>query len=99
MVTSASYSAPGSWGRLKREVTVAAKEGGATAVTSGRIIGHFIQENGGVARMSGGARSGGTIGGAAGRRVAQRLGGFFSPVAGVGLRAPPRPPHPSPLTT
>src|SRR5579863_2295534 len=86
MGTSTNYSAPGSWGPLKREVTVAANEGGATAVTAGGIIGHFIQRNGGVARMSGGGGSGGTIiGGAAGRRVAQRLGGFISAVAEVGL--------------
>ena len=84
MGTSTDYSAPGSWGALKREVTIAAAKGGASPATAGRIIGHFVQENGGVARMSGGG-SGGTIGGGAGRAVAQRLGGFVSAVGEVGL--------------
>ena len=84
MGTSTDYSAPGSWGPLKREVTIAATKGGASPATAGRIIGHFIQENGGVARMSGGG-SGGTMGGSAGRAVAQRLGGFVTAVGEVGL--------------
>jgi hypothetical protein len=85
MGTSTSYSAPGSWGSLKGEVTKAASEGAASAATAGRIIGHFIQQNGGAARMSGGGGSGGAIGGSAGRAVAQRLGGFISTVGEVGL--------------
>jgi hypothetical protein len=85
MGTSTSYSAPGSWGALKRDVTTAASEGAASAATASRIIGHFIQQNGGVARMSSGAGSGGTIGGSAGRALAQRLGGFISAVGEVGL--------------
>ena len=84
MGTSTTYSAPGSWGPLKREVTIAASAGAASLATAGRIIGHFIQDNGGAARMSGGG-SGGTIGGSAGRAVAQRLGGFVSAVDEVGL--------------
>ena len=84
MGTSTNYSAPGSWGPLKREVTIAASEGAANPATAGRIIGHFIQENGGAAQISGGG-SGGTIGGSAGRAVAQRLGGFISAVGEVGL--------------
>lgn len=85
MGTSTSYSAPGSWGPLKREVTVAADHGAASAATAGRILSHFIQENGGAARMSHGAGSGGAIGGSAGRAVAQRLGGFISAVGEAGL--------------
>jgi hypothetical protein len=85
MGTSTSYGAPGSWGPLKREVTTAAHEGAASAATARRIIGHFIQANGGAARMSSGGGSGGTIGGSAGRAVAQRLGGFISAVGEVGL--------------
>jgi hypothetical protein len=85
MGTSTSYSAPGSWGPLKREVTTAADQGAASPATAGRIIGHFIQGNGGAARMSGGPGAGGTIGGSAGRAVAQRLGGFVSAVGDVGL--------------
>jgi hypothetical protein len=85
MGTSTSYNAPGSWGPLKREVTTAADQGAASAATVGRIVSHFIQENGGAARMSGGGGSGGTIGGSAGRAVAQRLGGFISAVGEVGL--------------
>ena len=83
MGTSTNYTAPGSWGPLKREVTIAAKEGGATPVAASRILAHFIRANGGVARMSRG--SGGTIGGSAGRAVAQRLGGFVTAVGEVGL--------------
>ena len=85
MGTSTSYSAPGSWGPLKREVTTAADQGAASPATAGRIIGHFIQQNGGAARMSSGGGSGGAIGGSAGRAVAQRLGGFISAVGEVGL--------------
>lgn len=85
MGTSTSYSAPGSWGPLKREVTTAASAGAASAATAGRVIGHFIQQNGGAARICSGAGSGGTIGGSAGRAVAQRLGGFISAVGDVGL--------------
>ena len=83
MGTSTNYSAPGSWGPLKREVTIAAKKGGANPATASRIVAHFVQTNGGAARMSGG--SGGSIGGSAGRAVAQRLGGFVSAVGEVGL--------------
>lgn len=85
MGTSTGYSAPGSWGPLKGEVTKAASEGAASSATAGRIVGHFIQQNGGAARMSGGGGSGGAIGGSAGRAVAQRLGGFVSTVGEVGL--------------
>lgn len=85
MGTSTSYSAPGSWGPLKSEVTRAANEGAASAATAGSILGHYIQKNGGAARMSEGGGSGGTVGGSAGRAVAQRLGGFISAVGEVGL--------------
>jgi hypothetical protein len=85
MGTSTGYSAPGSWGPLKSEVTRAANKGAASAATAGSIVGHYIQQNGGAARMSGGGGSGGTVGGSAGRAVAQRLGGFISAVAEVGL--------------
>jgi hypothetical protein len=85
MGTSTGYSAPGSWGPLKSEVTRAANEGAASAATAGGIVGHYIQQNGGAARMSGGGGSGGMLGGSAGRAVAQRLGGFISAVAEVGL--------------
>jgi hypothetical protein len=85
MGTSTSYSAPGSWGPLKTEVTKAASEGAAGPAAAGRIVGHFIQQNGGAARMSSGGGSGGVIGGSAGRAVAQRLGGFISTVGEVGL--------------
>jgi hypothetical protein len=85
MGTSKGYSAPGSWGPLKSEVTVAARTGAAPAQTAGRILGHFIQQNGGAGRMAHGGGSGGTIGGASGRAVAQRLGGFISAVGDVGL--------------
>ena len=85
MGTSTSYSAPGSWGPLKSEVTRAANEGAASAATAGSIVGHYIQQNGGAARMSGGRGSGGVVGGSAGRAVAQRLGGFISAVGDVGL--------------
>jgi hypothetical protein len=70
---------------LKSEVTKATTEGVASPATAGRIVGHFIQQNGGAARMSRGGGSGGTIGGSAGRAVAQRLGGFISTVGEVGL--------------
>ncbi|HEY3382625.1 MAG TPA: hypothetical protein VGK32_12700 [Vicinamibacterales bacterium] len=66
-------------------MTAAANEGAASAATAGRIIGHFIQANGGPAGMSSSAGSGGTIGGSAGSAVARRLGGFISAVAAVGL--------------
>lgn len=85
MGTSTGYSAPGSWGPLKSEVTKAASEGAASPAIAGRIVGHFIQQNGGAARMSSGGGSGGAIGGSAGRAVAQRLGGFISTVGEVGL--------------
>jgi len=85
MGTSTGYSAPGSWGPLKSEVTRAANEGTASAATAGSILGHYVQQNGGAARMSGGGGSGGTVGGSAGRAVAQRLGGFISAVGEVGL--------------
>ena len=85
MGTSKGYSAPGSWGPLKSEVTVAAKTGAVPAQTAGRILGHFIQQNGGAGRMARGGGSGGTIGGASGRAVAQRLGGFVSAVGDIGL--------------
>jgi len=85
MGTSTSYSAPGSWGPLKSEVTRAANEGAASAATARSILGHYVQQNGGAARMSGGGGSGGTVGGSAGRAVAQRLGGFISAVGEVGL--------------
>lgn len=84
MGTSASYSAPGSWGPLKRDVTVAAATGQANSATAGRIVAHFVQQNGGPARMSRGG--GGTIGGSAGRAVAQRLGGFINAVGQAGFR-------------
>ncbi|MEP6904610.1 MAG: hypothetical protein ABI875_00925 [Gemmatimonadales bacterium] len=70
---------------MKSEVTRAANAGAASAATAGSILGHYIQQNGGVARMSGGGGSGGTVGGSAGRAVAQRLGGFISAVGEVGL--------------
>ena len=85
MGTSTSYSAPGSWGALKSEVTRAANEGSASATTAASIIGHYIQQNGGASRMSGGGGSGGTVGGGAGRAVAQRLGGFITAVGEIGL--------------
>jgi hypothetical protein len=85
MGTSKSYSAPGSWGPLKREVTVAARAGRTSSATAGGIVGSFIHHNGGVARMSRGGGSGGAIGGSSGRAVAQRLGGFIAAVGTVGL--------------
>jgi hypothetical protein len=85
MGTSTSYSAPGSWGPLKSEVTRAANAGSANASSAARIIGRYIHQNGGVSRMSGGAGSGGTVGGSAGRAIAQRLGGFINTVGEVGL--------------
>jgi len=85
MGTSTSYSAPGSWGPLKRDVTTAAKKGGASSPTAGRIVGRFIEYNGGAARMSSGQDPGGTLGGSAGRAVAQRLGGFVDAVGRIGL--------------
>lgn len=84
MGTSTSYSAPGSWGTLKSEVTRAANEGSASPASAASIVGSYIQHNGGAARMSGGG-SGGTVGGGAGRAVAQRIGGFISAVSEVGL--------------
>lgn len=85
MGTSTNYSAPASWGPLKREVTTAARAGATSPAKARSIVGHFIQVNGGAARISGGGGSGGTIGGSAGRAVAQRLGGFISSVGEVGL--------------
>src|SRR5262245_19601967 len=85
MGTSTSYSAPGSWGPLKSEVTRAANEGAASAATAGSIRGHYVQQYRGAARMSGDGGSGGTVGGSAGRAVAQRLGGFISAVGEVDL--------------
>ena len=84
MGTSTNYSAPGSWGPLKREVTVAAATGRVSPATAGRIISHFIQHNGGAARIAAGG-SGGTIGGSAGRAIAQRLGNFITAVGEAGL--------------
>ena len=85
MGTSTSYSAPGSWGPLKSEVTRAASEGAPSTATASSIIGHYIQRNGGAARMSEGGGTGGSVGGGAGRRVAQRLGGFIDAVGEFGL--------------
>ncbi len=85
MGTSKGYSAPGSWGPLKSEVTIAARTGSAPQQTAGRILGHFVGQNGGAARMARGGGSGGTIGGASGRAVAQRLGGFIAAVGEFGL--------------
>lgn len=85
MGTSTDYTAPASWGSLKREVTTAASDGGASPQTARRIIQRFIAANGGSARMSRGRGSGGTIGGSAARAVAQRLGGFVGAVGEVGL--------------
>jgi hypothetical protein len=70
---------------LKSEVTRAANAGSANASSAARIIGRYIHQNGGVSRMSGGAGSGGTVGGSAGRAIAQRLGGFINTVGEVGL--------------
>lgn len=85
MGTSKGYSAPGSWGPLKSEVTLAAKTGAAPEQSAGHILAHFIQQNGGAGRIARGGGSGGTIGGAAGRLVGQRLGGFVSAVRDLGL--------------
>ena len=85
MGTSKGYSAPGSWGPLKTEVTHAAKTGSAPPQSAGRIVAHFIQRNGGAAAIAHGRGAGGTIGGAAGRAVAQRLGAFVAAVGQVGL--------------
>jgi hypothetical protein len=85
MGTSKGYSAPGSWGPLKSEVTVAAQTGEAPSQTAGRILSHFIQQNGGAQQIAHGGGSGGTIGGAAGRAITQRLAAFVSAVGAVGL--------------
>lgn len=85
MGTSTDYSAPTSWGPLKAAVTKAADKGATRPATAGRIIRGFIKANGGAAQISSGRGSGGTVGGGAGRAVAQRLAGFVSAVGEVGL--------------
>lgn len=85
MGTSKGYSAPGSWGPLKAEVTRAARAGVASSQTAAGIVAHFVRQNGGARGMARGGGSGGTIGGAAGRAVAQRLGAFVTSVGEVGL--------------
>ena len=85
MGTSKDYDAPASWGPLKSAVTRAAKRGIASGPTARRLVADFVRRNGGSRAMARGRGSGGMIGGAAGRAVAQRLGGFISSVHQVGF--------------
>ena len=85
MGTSTDYGAPSSWGPLKSAVTRAAKGGTASDSTAGHLLSDFVQRNGGARAMAHGRGSGGTIGGAAGRAVAQRLAGFVSNVRQTGF--------------
>ena len=85
MGTSTDYGAPGSWGPLKSAVTKAARAGDPSASTARDLVADFVQRNGGARAMARGRGAGGTIGGAAGRAVAQRLASFISSVREVGL--------------
>lgn len=87
MGTSASYSAPPSWGPLKAEVTRIAGAGVPTPEQIAGVLSTFVGGNGGasgLARGSGGGAGRIARGGPA-RAVAGRLGAFVSDVRSVGL--------------
>lgn len=90
MGTSASYSAPPSWGPMKAEVTRLAGGGTLTPTQSAGLLSQLIGGNGGAAGMSrggggGGGGSGRVAHGGPARAVAGRLGKFVADVRSAGL--------------
>jgi hypothetical protein len=87
MGTSASYSAPPSWGELKAQVTRAASTGSASQDSALKILGSHIRHNGGARAIARGeSRCGGIVGsGRAARTVAGRLGNFIADVGTYGF--------------
>jgi hypothetical protein len=88
MGTSASYSAPPSWGDLKSAVTVAAGGGAVSPQKARELVSSFIQHNGGanaIARGGGGGGGGSVAKGGNARATAGRLGSFLGDVSRLGL--------------
>ena len=88
MGTSASYSAPPSWGPLKAEVTRLAGGGALIPSQSAGLLSQLVGGNGGAAGMSRGAGGGGAgrvAHGGSARAVAGRLGKFIADVRSIGL--------------
>ncbi len=89
MGTSASYSAPPSWGPMKSRVTRLASDGALTPNQAADLLSQLVGGNGGAAGMSrgagGGGRSGRVAHGGPARAVAGRLGKFIADVRSVGL--------------
>ena len=80
MGTSSSYSAPPSWGGLKRTVT---RIGGSGPTSAARLVGDYISQNGGATTIA--RRGSGSGGGSAGQQAAREFAGLASRVAVVGL--------------
>lgn len=103
MGTSASYSAPPSWGTLKAAVTSHATTGQTAPHKVAELVKSFVAHNGGATGISrGGVRGDGDGGGGGGgggrgrsgvakgsnaKATAARLGGFLADVGRVGLTA------------
>jgi hypothetical protein len=90
MGTSASYSAPPSWGDLKKSLTLAADRAAIPPQRAQELVSSFVQHNGGANAIArGGGRGGGGGAGVAkggnARSTATRLGGFLSSVGHLGL--------------
>lgn len=88
MGTSAGYSAPPSWGDLKRAVSVTAGGRALTQQKAGELLASFVRHNGGANAIARGGGGGGTVAkGGNARATASRLGEFLSNVAQLGLNA------------
>src|SRR5581483_5127853 len=83
MGTSASYSAPPSWGDLKTSVTRHANEGHTAPYRVGELLKSFVSHNGGANGIS--RRGGGVAKGSNAKATASRLGGFLASVGSLGL--------------
>ena len=82
MGTSADYSAPPSWGGLKRDVTRAGYSR-LTRAKAGQLLRDHIGQNGGSGRITSGRGQLGS--GRTAKEIARSFGGFVQQVVEVGL--------------
>jgi len=81
----------GDWTPLKNNATNFVREGGQGSISPGRLLGGYLQANGGAQALSRGTGGGGKRGssrhgiGSSARTTITKLGGFLSGVASKGL--------------
>lgn len=92
MGTSTGYNMPkgGAWTPLKNDATSFAKHSGHGSINPKKLLGRYLQANGGAQAIAQGRGGSGGSGsrygiGSSARRAGARLGGFLSSVATQGL--------------